>query len=145
MWKLIMDLVTGMNASKDASSINPLQVLSVVRSASSALFAQATLHAQLAQVEWEEEKQRLSSMLIFTLMGFACFLCLLFFVGAFVLTLSWDTQYRTPVFVALIFCYFLALLWAGFKLYALAQKGSDSFAGTRAEIAADIALIKRAL
>lgn len=140
-----MDLVTGMNASKDASSINPLQVLSVVRSASSALFAQATLHAQLAQVEWEEEKQRLSSMLIFTLMGFACFLCLLFFVGAFVLTLSWDTQYRIPVFVALIFCYFLALLWAGFKLYALAQKGSDSFAGTRAEIAADIALIKRAL
>jgi uncharacterized membrane protein YqjE len=145
MWKLIMDLVTGMNASKDASSINPLQVLSVVRSASSALLAQATLHAQLAQVEWEEEKQRLSSMLIFTLMGFACFLCLLFFVGAFVLTLSWDTQYRIPVFVALIFCYFLALLWAGFKLYALAQKGSDSFAGTRAEIAADIALIKRAL
>ena len=140
-----MDLVTGMNASKDASSINPLQVLSVVRSASSALLAQATLHAQLAQVEWEEEKQRLSSMLIFTLMGFACFLCLLFFVGAFVLTLSWDTQYRIPVFVALIFCYFLALLWAGFKLYALAQKGSDSFAGTRAEIAADIALIKRAL
>lgn len=140
-----MDFVTGMNASKDASSINPLQVLSVVRSASSALFAQATLHAQLAQVEWEEEKQRLSSMLIFTLMGFACFLCLLFFVGAFVLTLSWDTQYRIPVFVALIFCYFLALLWAGFKLYALAQKGSDSFAGTRAEIAADIALIKRAL
>ena len=140
-----MDLVTGMNASKDASSINPLQVLSVVSSASSALFAQATLHAQLAQVEWEEEKQRLSSMLIFTLMGFACFLCLLFFVGAFVLTLSWDTQYRIPVFVALIFCYFLALLWAGFKLYALAQKGSDSFAGTRAEIAADIALIKRAL
>jgi uncharacterized membrane protein YqjE len=140
-----MDIVTGMNASKDASSINPLQVLSVVRSASSALLAQATLHAQLAQVEWEEEKQRLSSMLIFTLMGFACFLCLLFFIGAFVLTLSWDTPFRIPVFLGLIFCYFLALLWAGFKLYALAQQGSNSFAGTRAEIAADIALIKRAL
>jgi uncharacterized membrane protein YqjE len=145
MWKLMMDFVTGMNASKDASSINPLQVLSVVRSASSALFAQATLHAQLAQVEWEEEKQRLAKMLIFTLMGFACFLCLLFFVGAFVLTLSWDTEFRIPVFMALIFCYFLALLWAGFKLSLLAEQGSNSFAGTRAEIAADIALIKRAL
>jgi uncharacterized membrane protein YqjE len=145
MWKLIMDFVTGMNASKDASSINPLQVLSVVRSASSALLAQATLHAQLAQVEWEEEKQRLAKMLIFTLMGFACFLCLLFFVGAFVLTLSWDTEFRIPVFMALIFCYFLALLWAGFKLNLLAAQGSNSFAGTRAEIAADIALIKRAL
>jgi uncharacterized membrane protein YqjE len=140
-----MDIVTGMTASKDASSINPLQVLSLVRSASSALFAQVTLHAQLAQVEWEEEKQRLAKMLIFTLMGFACFLCLLFFFGAFVLTLSWDTQFRIPVFIALIFCYFLALLWAGFKLTLLAEQGSNSFASTRAEIAADIALIKRAL
>ncbi len=141
----MMDFITGMNASKDASSINPLQVLSVVRSASSALLAQATLHAQLAQVEWEEEKQRLAKMLIFTLMGFACFLCLLFFVGAFLLTLSWDTEFRIPVFIALIFCYLLALLWAGFKLSLLAEQGRNSFAGTRAEIAADIALIKSAL
>jgi uncharacterized membrane protein YqjE len=145
MWKLIMGIVNSMNAGKDAGSMNPLQVLSVARSASSALFAQVTLHAQLAQVEWEEEKQRLSSMLVFMLMGFACFLCLLFFIGAFVLTLSWDTQFRIPVFIALIFCYFLALLWAGFKLHLLAEQGSNSFAGTRAEIAADIALIKRAL
>ena len=140
-----MDIVTGMNASKDASSINPLQVLSVIRSASSALLAQTMLHAQLAQLEWEEEKQRLAKMVMFTLMGFACFLCLLFFVGAFVLTLSWDTQFRIPVFIALIFCYCLAILWAGFKLSVLAKQGNNSFAGTRAEIAADIALIKRAL
>jgi uncharacterized membrane protein YqjE len=145
MWKLIMDIVNSTNASKDAGSINPLQILSLVRSASSALFAQMTLHAQLAQVEWEEEKQRLAKMLVFTLMGFACFLCLLFFVGAFVLTLSWDTQFRIPVFIGLIFCYFLALLWTGFKLSLLAEQGSNSFVGTRAEIAADIALIKRAL
>ncbi len=140
-----MDIVNSTNASKDAGSINPLQVLSIMRSASSALFAQVTLHAQLAQVEWEEEKQRLSSILIFMLMGFACFLCLLFFIGAFVLTLSWDTQFRIPVFIALIFCYFLTLVWVGFKVSLLNQKGSNSFAGTRAEIAADIALIKRAL
>ena len=140
-----MDIVNRTTTSKDAGSVNPLHVLSLVRSASSALFAQVTLHAQLAQVEWEEEKQRLAKMLVFTLMGFACFLCLLLFVGAFVLTLSWDTQFRIPVFIALIFCYFLALLWAGFKLFLLAEQGSNSFAGTRAEIAADIALMKRAL
>ena len=140
-----MDIATSMNTSKDAGSMNPLQVLSVVRSASSALLAQTMLHAQLAQVEWEEEKQRLSKMLVFTLIGFACFLCLLFFVGALILTLSWDTQYRIPVFLILIFCYFLALVGAGFKLYVLAEQGSNSFAGTRAEIAADIALIKSVL
>lgn len=140
-----MDIVTSMTASKDAGSMNPLQVLSVIRSASSALFAQATLHAQLAQVEWKEEKQRLSKMLIFTLIGFACFLCLLFFIGAFVLTLSWDTKFRIPVFLLLIFGYFLALTWAAFKVYALAEQGNNSFAGTRAEIEADIALLKSVL
>lgn len=140
-----MDIINSMNASKDAGSINPLQILSVMRSASGAILAQATLHAQLAQVEWEEEKQRLSKMLILTLIGFACFLCLLIFVGAFFLALSWDTQFRIPVFLFLIFCYALVLAGAGFQLYALAKQGSNSFAATRAEIAADIALIKSVL
>jgi uncharacterized membrane protein YqjE len=145
MWKLIMGIVNSMNAGKEAGSMNPLQVLSVLRSASSALLAQASLHAQLAQVEWEEEKQRLSKMLALSLMGFACFLCLLISIGAFVLTLSWDTEFRIPVFLLLILCYLIALIWAGFKVIALGKQSSESFAGTRAEIAADIALIKRAL
>ena len=74
-----MGIANSMNAGKDAGSMNPLQVLSVARSAGSALFAQATLHAQLAQIEWEEEKQRLSSILIFMLMGFACFVFIIFY------------------------------------------------------------------
>ena len=106
-----MGIVNSMNAGKDAGSMNPLQVLSVVRSASSALLAQAMLHAQLAQLEWEEEKQRLLKMLIFTLMGFACFLSLLIFIGAFVLTLSWDTQYRIPIFILLIICYLKSIFF----------------------------------
>lgn len=125
--------------------MNPLQALTMLRSASSALVAQATLHTQLALVEWEEEKQRLSKMLIFTLMGFAFFLCLLFFAGAFVVALSWDTQFRIPVFLTLIICYALAALWAGFRIKTLAALSSNTFAATRTEIAADIALIKSVL
>jgi uncharacterized membrane protein YqjE len=145
MWKLIMDLVNSSNASRDAGAINPLQVLSVVRSASSALLAQAMLHAQLAQLEWEEEKQRLAKMLLLTLLGFACLLCLLLCVGGLAVTLSWDTPLRIPVFILLLASYLFALLAAGFKLHALAEQSSHSFAGTRAEIAADLALIKSAL
>lgn len=140
-----MGIVNSMNAGKETGSMNPLQVLSVLRSASSALLAQASLHAQLAQVEWEEEKQRLAKMLALALMGFACFLSLLIFIGAFVLMLSWDTQYRIPVFLVVMLSYFIALVWAGLTLNALGKQSSNSFAGTRAEIAADIALIKRAL
>jgi len=140
-----MDLFKSSRASTDAGAINPLQLLGVLRSAGGAFIAQASLHAQLAQVEWQEEKQRLRSMVVFTLMGFACFLCLIFFTGALVLAISWDTPYRIPVFIGLILCYLAALIFAGLKLKTLAQQGDQSFAATRAEIAADIDLIKSAL
>jgi uncharacterized membrane protein YqjE len=145
MWKLIIDMIYSLNASKEAGTINPLQALTMLRSASGALVAQATLHTQLALVEWEEEKQRLLQMLIFTLVGFAFFLCLLFLIGAFLLTLSWDTPFRIPVFITLIIGYALATLWAAFRIKSLAALSSNTFAATRTEIAADIALIKSVL
>lgn len=140
-----MDIVKSAMASKDTGSINPLQLLNIFRSAGGALFAQASLHAQLAQVEWEEEKQRLCQMLVFTLIGFACFICLLLVTSAFAIVLSWYTPYRIHVFVVLILIYILALVWAGLRIKALAALSSNSFAATRAEIAADLALIKSAL
>lgn len=145
MWKLILELFSGSRASTDAGAVNPLQLLGILRSASGALIAQASLHAELAQVEWKAEKQRLSQMIIFTLVAFACLLCLIFFLGIFVLVISWDTQYRIPAFLGLLLCYLAALVWAGFKLKSLSALGEKSFAATRAEISADIDLIKSAL
>ena len=140
-----MEIAKSAITGKDAGSVNPLQLLNIFRSAGGALLAQATLHAQLAQVEWEEEKQRLCQMAIFSLLGFAFFLCFLIVSGAFAIALSWDTPYRTPVFILLIFGYLFALIWAGLRIKTLAALGSNSFAATRAEIAADIALLKSAL
>ena len=97
-----MDVITSTHAGTEAGSVNPLQLLNIVRSASGAFFAQASLHAQLAQVEWEEEKQRLAKMFAFILVAFACFLCLIFFTGALTLAVVWDTPYRIPVFVFLL-------------------------------------------
>lgn len=145
MWKSIIELFSSSRPSTDAGAVNPLQLLGILRSASGALIAQASLHAELAQVEWEVEKQRLIKIIIFALVGLACFLCLIFFVGLLILAISWDTQYRIPAFIGLILCYVLALVWTGFKLKALAALGEKSFAATRAEIAADINLIKSAL
>jgi uncharacterized membrane protein YqjE len=140
-----MDVFKSTHTSTDAGALNPLQLLGLVRSAGGAFLAQASLHAQLAQVEWQEEKQRLRQMVAFTLMGFACFLCFIFFTGALVLAISWDTPYRIHVFIGLIFCYLAALIWAALKLKVLAEQGEKSFAATRAEILADIDLIKSAL
>lgn len=140
-----MELFSGSRNSTDAGAVNPLQLLGILRSASGALIAQASLHAELAQVEWQAEKERLGKMIIFTLVAFACLLCLIFFLGIFVLVITWDTEYRIHSFVGLLFCYLLALVWAGFKLKALSALGEKSFAATRAEISADIDLIKSAL
>jgi uncharacterized membrane protein YqjE len=145
MWKLIIDLITSLNTSKEAGSINPLQALTMLRSASDALVAQTALHAQLALAEWKEEKQRLTQMLIFTLVGFAFFICLLLSITAFILTLAWDTQFRISAFLVLIVVHALIALWAVFRVRALGALSSRTFAATRAEIAADIALIKSAL
>jgi len=145
MLKMILDLFSHSRASTDASAINPLQLLGLLRSASGAIFAQASLHAELAQVEWQQEKERLSKIIALTLIAFACFLCLIFFVGLFAIALSWDTQYRIHVFAGLILIYVIALIWAGLKIRALAALGAESFSATRAEIAADIDLIKSAL
>ena len=40
-------------------SIGPLDVIRLLRSAGAALFTQASLHGQLARVEWAEAKTRL--------------------------------------------------------------------------------------
>jgi len=140
-----MDTAKSFFTGKEAGSLNPLQLLAVLRSAGGALAAQASLHAQLAQVEWEEEKQRLCKMLIFTLVGFACFLCFLLFAGVLAIAVSWNTPYRLPVLISLVIGHAAVLIWVAFRLKALAALSHESFAATRAEIAADLALIKSAL
>lgn len=140
-----MQLFSHSRSGTDTGAVNPLQLLGLVKSASGALFAQAALHAELAQVEWQEEKERLSKIIAYVLMAFACFLCLIFFLGLFAIALSWDTEYRIHVFVGLILSYVIALVWAGLRIRALAALGAKSFAATRAEIAADLELIKSAL
>ena len=140
-----MDIAKSAINGKDTDSVNPLQLLNILRSAGGALFAQGTLHAQLAHVEWEEEKQRLYQIFVFTLIGFACFICLLVMSSALAIALSWYTPYRIPVFIFLILGYLGALVWAGLRIKALLELSSKSFAATKREIAADIALIKSAL
>jgi len=126
----------------DSAAINPLDVIRILRSAGGSLFTQVALYGQLARVEWAEEKNRLLKMLVVALLGFASLLCVMLFVGALVLTFSWDTTYRIPAVLALIAVYGLgtALAWRRFQ--ALSAFSSQAFAATREELAADLALLK---
>ena len=131
-----------MATTPDATQFNPLDAVRILRSAGSALFTQATLHGQLARVEWAEEKARLLRMLVVGLLGFASLLCVMLAVGALVLAFSWDTAYRIPAAVALLAAYGLGAGFAWVRFKALSAQSSQAFAATREELAANLALLK---
>jgi uncharacterized membrane protein YqjE len=128
--------------SASGSIIDLINAIRILRAVGGALFAQAVLYGQLARVDWAEEKGRLVKMLVITLLGFACLLCVMLFVGALVLAFSWETAYRIPAVMALIAVYGIGTSIAWRRLQALAALGDQAFAATREELAADIALIR---
>lgn len=122
-----------------------LDLLKLLRSAGSAISAQAALHRQLIQVEWEEEKNRLSQLLMFALLGLICAMGLLLSLSILAIALSWDTEYRIHVLVALPVFYGLVLLWIWKRIKVLLALSRRTFAATREELAADLALVKSRL
>jgi uncharacterized membrane protein YqjE len=131
--------------SPDSAAIHPLDAIRLLRSAGKTLFSQVGLHAQLAHVEWEEEKNRLLRMMLVLLLGFAATLCVMVFVGALVLAVSWETAYRIPASIALIAFYTLGVVIAWRRLQTLSALSGQAFAATREEIAMDIAMIRSKL
>lgn len=130
------------SSDRETKSVNITSMVQMFNSASNALLAQANLHRQLAQVEWQEEKNRLSRMLAAVLIGFSCFICLLIFVGVLLISLSWNTDYQLLALLSL--CAFYALItYLAWRQFTLASNMSGGFfAGTRAELAADLAMIR---
>ncbi len=133
------------SSATENASIDPLDVLRILRKAGGAFFTQLSLHGQLAQVEWAEEKNRLAKLILFTLLGFACFLCVILLSVFLVLALSWETPYRIHSLLALIAFYALATGFAWRRFQKLSALSSESFAATREEIAVDIAMLKSKL
>jgi uncharacterized membrane protein YqjE len=128
-----------------SSEFSPLSAFALLRSAGSAFAAQAGLHAQLAKVEWAEEKVRITRMLIASFIGLLSVQCLLMSVGLVALMLSWRTPYQLPVMLAVLLGYLILCALAIYVLIRLAALGTKSFAATRQEIAADLAMLRATL
>jgi uncharacterized membrane protein YqjE len=128
-----------------SGSVNPLQAMRILQSAGGALFDQLLLHGKLVQIEWALERERLLQMLGTALIGYTFLSCALLFSGALVLACCWDTVYRIPAATALVVVFALgtALSWRRFR--ALWALGGQNFAGTRAELAADVMLLRSRL
>lgn len=124
---------------------NPLSALRLLRSAGGALCAQAELHSQLARVEWAEEKIRLARLAIAALAALVSAICLLLLGSLIALALSWNTPYQTPAVAAVLVFYVVLLLCAVRVLTKQIALGALSFAATREEISADLAMLKAKL
>ena len=129
----------------ESTAINALGAIRTLRSAGGALIDQVALHGQLAQVEWGEEKNRLLRMLAGAVLGFACLLCVMLSLGVLALALCWETVYRIPSAALLVALYGLGIGFAWRRFAALSALGGQSFAATRVELAADLALLRSKL
>lgn len=118
------------------------ELLRLIRYAGPALYSQAGLHAQLLELEWAQEKQRLLGLLLAALLGYAALLTALLSTTGLLLALSWSTPYRLAVALGLVTANGLLLAWACLRLGQLVARGRHSFAASREELAADLALLR---
>jgi uncharacterized membrane protein YqjE len=129
----------------DSTATNALGAIRILRAAGGEFLEQLILHGQLAQIEWGQQKDRLFKMFVSAALGFACLLCIMLCVGALVLALSWATVYRIPAATTLVALYGLGAGLAWRRFSALAMLSGQSFAATRVELAADVALLRSKL
>lgn len=130
---------------RETKLVSITSMMQLFSSASDALFAQANLHRELAIIEWEEEKERLSHMLTAFLIGFSCFICLLFFLGILTITLFWSTDYQWVSILTLSALYGLVTYFSWKRFMVEAKRPGRFFTTTREEIAADLSMIKNNL
>ena len=125
--------------------MDTLHVLRILRRAGGSLLVQGSLHGQLMRLEWAQEKERVLKMLLVILLGFSCLICAMLVLGALALLLSWDTAYRIHVLVALAAMYFGTTWYCWWQFQRLSAASAQAFAATRAELEADMEMLRNSL
>lgn len=99
----------------------------------------------LARLEWQDQKQRLQSLLVLTILVAGLTVVALIMLSMAVLVHFWDTPERTLV-AWIVACAWLAG-WAAalLSLVSVAQRARSGFALTRRELAQDWRDIKERL
>lgn len=122
-----------------------MQIIKRLRSVAKIVLTRLELHGQLVCVEWAEERQRLVQLVAVSLMGFIFLFCAILFIGIFAIALSWATDYRIHVIGAMFAIYVLGFCFCAYRVGLLAARSAETFAATREEVAADLALIRSRL
>jgi len=108
------------------------------------LVALLATRAELASVEFSEERERLTQRLGLVAAGGLLLAFAALFVGAFVIVLFWDTH-RLWAIAAVAFAHLVAGLILLSKARAVGRDAPSPFAATVAELKKDRELLERAL
>lgn len=101
--------------------------------------------AELAHLEWQEQKRRLRQMLLLTIAVAALTVVALVLLSVALLVQFWDTPHR--ILVAWSVAVTWLVVWAGalFSLVGVARQAGNAFTLTRRELAQDWRDIKEQL
>lgn len=122
-----------------------MEIITRLRAMAKIVLTRLELHGQLVSVEWAEERQRLQQLLAISLLGFIFLFCTLLFVGIFAIALTWASDYRIHTIAAMLVLYTVGFGVCAYRIACLAARSSATFAATREEVAADLALIRSQL
>lgn len=122
-----------------------MEIIKRLRSMAKIVLTRLELHGELVSVEWAEERQRLRQLLAISLLGFIFLFCVVLFIGFFAIALSWVTEYRIHTIGGILGLYTLGFCFCAYRFTILAARSSATFAATREEVAADLALIRSRL
>jgi uncharacterized membrane protein YqjE len=122
-----------------------LEIFQRMRLLMKELFIQLELHGRLLIIEWLQEKNRIQQILCMASLGFAFVLCWLLSLGFLVIAANWSGEYRMLSIALLSAFYFVGLVLCWLRFNVLLARGAQSFAASREEFAADIALIRSQL
>lgn len=122
-----------------------MEIIQRLQASAKLVLMQLELHGRLANIEWQQEKKRLQQWALYGVFSIVFVFCALFFAGFVVLALSWATPYRWQAITALVIFYGAGALFCYLRCQYYAAQGASAFAATRAELAADIALIRSQL
>jgi uncharacterized membrane protein YqjE len=85
---------------------------------------------------------RMSKLLLAAALAFICLHCALLLTGALILAATWSTPYQVHAITAVMAVYVLGVVAATSWLVKLSRLGAQAFAATRAEVSADVALLR---
>lgn len=129
-------------ASGSREGLSLFAMLRALRAAAPTILELFHIRAELARVEWEQEKMRLARMAVATGVAvLSTLLCLLFACIALIVGF-WDSEYRTLVAVLIPVAFGIAAV-GGYAVVRRQQRLAEHrFAGTREEWSKDLAWLK---